>query len=351
MKRNILFASSVVLLLASLFGCGGKQADDASFNYNIPAYIKPFAEPEYNKATQKGVALGRALFYDKNLSAAGTVSCASCHIQQKSFSDGLPQRQSELSGNKLMRNAPALINLGWMEGYFWDGGAPNLEFLNTGPLTSHDEMGQDLRQLVVLLQKDKQYQHMFMEAFGKDSIEFSDVSNALSQFSRSLISFGSAYDQWKSGGKELSEEAMKGYTLYKEHCSTCHTEGLFTDNSYHNNGLDSAFANDTLFGIEKGRYRITRRAEDMGKFKTPTLRNLSFTAPYMHDGRFANLQEVLQHYSGDLHQSATLDAALKGEDGSLGIDLSEADKMALTAFLEALTDYDFVENPAYSAPD
>ncbi|MTI32665.1 cytochrome-c peroxidase [Xanthovirga aplysinae] len=302
--------------------------------------------PERNPITTPGVLLGRKLFFDPLLSANGEVSCASCHRQDLAFSDGQSLGRNGVSGNQLLRNAPVLVNLAWQPAFFWDGGARDLESQVFSPLTHADEMGKDLKILIAELNSDGEYTKLFKKAFQIDSISSAYVARALAQFERTIISFNSSYDQFLKGDTTLSDLALKGLKLYRTKCNSCHTEGFFTDHSYHNNGLDSVF-NDQYLGEKLGRFRISRDSSDLGKYKTPSLRNIAFSGPYMHDGRFATLEEVLEHYTTGVMKSKTLDSLLVQKDGRVGIALSEKEKKAIIAFLESLTDQSFLSNPSF----
>ncbi|AKP49919.1 cytochrome-c peroxidase [Cyclobacterium amurskyense] len=302
-----------------------------------------FPQPERNYLSKEGVELGKTLFFDPGLSANGKVSCAGCHLPEKAFSDGLALTNIGVSGLALHRNSPALFNLAWHDGLFWEGGANDLESMVFGPLTHPDEMAADLNKVLQYLNSHETYPQQFQEAFPTDSITSAAVARSLAQFMRTLISDDSKYDQWKREEASLTSEELKGYEVYKEHCSSCHKEGLFTDLSYHNNGLDSSYPDPPeLEGLYQGRYRITYKDEDMGAYKTASLRNLSFTAPYMHDGRFTNLEEVLDHYESGIKTNGTLAPQLEN-----GIVLNAAERTQLLAFINSLNDYNFITNPAY----
>ncbi|UCS95815.1 c-type cytochrome [Echinicola marina] len=293
--------------------------------------------------SKEGVLLGKTLFYDPALSQNGKVSCASCHEPKQAFSDGLPLSDQGVSGKPLHRHSPVLFNMAWHPGLFWDGGATNLESMVFGPLTHPDEMGADLKEVIHYLNGSAQYPEMFKAAFETDSITSSLIGRSLAQFVRTLISQDSKYDQWKREETELDNVEVRGYQLYHKHCSTCHTEGLFTDLEYHNNGLDMNYPDPAeLEGIYLGRYRISFDKKDKGAFKTPSLRNIALTAPYMHDGRFSSLEEVLDHYEHGIKVNESLAPELK-----TGIRLSANERAELLAFLETLTDYKFINNKAY----
>ncbi len=252
--------------------------------------------------------LGEELFFDKRLSSNGKVACITCHEPQKAFTDGLALSNKGVSGKKLLRNSPTLIHAKYTTSFFWDGGATNLESQAVAPLQHPDEMNQDLRLLVKKLQKDEQYSKQFKQVFATDSLTTSHILKALAAYQRSLSPQKTIFDSWfyendtllgfpNPHKKQLADLALQGYAIFMTHCTTCHPPPLFTDNSFHHNGLDSLFEDESNEKIYLGRFRITNQAQDIGKFKTPTLRNLILTPPYMHDGRFATLDEVLQHYA------------------------------------------------------
>lgn len=346
-KLGITINSILGLSLGLFVAC--EAPSEPVYGFEIPLNQEPFEQPAYNVATVEGVALGRKLFYDPMLSGNNQISCATCHQQSRAFSDGLSLRAETPSGNPLERHVPALINLGWTSKLFWDGGVPNLEFLATAPIKHPDEMDQDLIELNRELNDHHEYPELFRSVFETDRIESSHVSYALAQFLRSLTSFDSPYDRSQHSNEALSPSEAKGYVLFKQHCGSCHTEGLFTDNGFHNNGLDSIFVDDTLFGLVKGRFRITRDSADMGKFKTPTLRNVGLTAPYMHDGRFSTLTEVLNHYRYDIKKSSYTDDFLMRNYTKFQ-EISDEEIAYLLAFLKTITDSTFINNPTYSNP-
>ncbi|MFC6998534.1 cytochrome-c peroxidase [Rufibacter roseus] len=344
-------------LFVALQSCeSGTEAEDSlSPTGIVPAVPANLGEsvpyPERNPFTKEGILLGRKLFYDPKLSGNNQISCASCHHPDKAFSDGVRLSTAGASGKQLLRNVPALQNLGWMQGWFWDGGAKDVESLTLGPLTHPDEMDQNLRELVQELQTDRYYPTQFKAAFGSDSITSAMVARALAQFQRTLISGNSAYDRYSrsEAGATLSSAELRGLALVRTRCAPCHSSDHFTDQSYRNNGLDNVFSEEHE-ALGWGRGRITHNSEDLGKYKVPTLRNLVVTAPYMHDGRYNTLTEVLDHYQKGIAPSPTLDPALLKPDGSLGILLSERDKADIIAFLHTLTDRDFLQNAAFGPP-
>lgn len=337
----------IVLLMSSCDKDTVAPAENA-YAFEVPPHFPVPVLDGHNPMTAVGIRLGRQLFYDPRLSANNKVSCASCHDPAKAFSDGVALSTSGVSGTQLLRHAPALFNLAWAtNGLFWDGGSTNLESQAFGPLTAHDEMAQDLYELVDELNADASYVKGFQEAFSA-GITSQNVAKALAQFQRSLVSATSRYDDFRLGrnGAVLTPEEMSGLALVRQHCQGCHSGELFTDNGYHNNGLNSRFDNQDHEGVFMGRYRISYDEGDLGKFKTPSLRNVTLTAPYMHDGRISTLEKVLDHYSNGIQHSATLDGRIPQK----GFAFSAAQKTQIIAFLATLTDERFASNPAHQKP-
>jgi len=298
----------------------------------LPSYFPDSVpSPSRNQLTPEGVALGRRLFFDPILSGSNRISCASCHPPEKAFADGLPTSTLGETGEPLKRNTPTLLNVAWeTNGLFWDGGAHDLESQAFAPLTHPDEMGQDLAQLLAELRSHEEYPGLFRAAFGVDTLQTAHVVRALAQFQRTLFAANARYDSVRLGEAAFRPEEAAGARLFERHCSRCHTPPLFTDHGFHNNGLDSTFPMD-FENEAQGRYRITLSAQDLGKFKTPTLRNVARTAPYMHDGRFRHLATVMAHYAGEKAPSPTLDAGLDT------LRLTEQEQQQLIAFLQTLS--------------
>lgn len=348
------FAICIILLF---IGCTkGFERDfvpvkGTRFRLDVPRHMPyPDVYKTFNPLTEEGVALGRKLFYDPILSGNNQISCASCHHQDKGFSDGIALSNIGYSKTRLNRHAPALINMAWMDnGLFWDGGSTNLESQSIAPLAAHDEMYQDLYRLTEELKADAAYVKMFNAAYGSVSIQ--NMMKALAQFQRTFISLYSTYDDYLLGKGTLTAEEMAGMKIVKEKCQGCHSGVLFTDNLYHNNGLDGDFSNTNHEGLFQGRYRVTNDLSDLGAYKTPTLRNVMVSAPYMHDGRLSTIESVLEHYSSNVKPSPSLDPLLRINQGGVpGILLSQKEKAQIIAFLKTLTDKKFLENPALTAP-
>lgn len=312
----------------------------------VPANFPGMPAFPDNPVTKGGVALGRKLFFDSRLSGNNQISCATCHRPEKAFSDGMVFSNEGITGTPLHRHTPSLMNMAWMNnGLFWDGGSTNLESQAFAPLAAADEMHQNLAELMAELKDVPEYVRLFSQVF-PEGITQANVVKALAQFQRSLISAGSRYDKYvrQEAGGVLSAAELRGREIVRQKCQGCHAGELFTDNEYHNNGLDEHFDAGPLEGLYLGRGRITYLPADEGKYKTPTLRNLAFTAPYMHDGRFADLGTVLNHYSEGTRSSATLDVRLKPAPSISGIPLTVSEKDDILAFLQTLSDSTFINS-------
>ncbi len=340
-----------LLLFLGVFGVACSESESPSPGVQLVAVEAPAAfggtvpYPERNPFSEAGISLGRQLFFDKRLSGNNQLACASCHLPQLAFTDGIPLSSIGVGGNPLARHAPPLFNLAWAKnGLFWDGGASDLESLSFAPLQHPDEMGQDIAELLEELRVVEEYRNLFREAFGADTLHSALVVRALAQYQRTLVSANSRYDRIVTGTSDetFSEAELRGKQLFEQKCTSCHLPPFFTDFGFHNNGLDNSFPTEPEHPAQ-GRFRITLNPADMGKFKTPSLRNLAFTAPYMHDGRFATLEAVLDHYDNGMKDSETLEAVFRQESGDLGVALTAQHKADLLAFLQTLNDSSFVE--------
>lgn len=324
----------------------------------IPANFPPMPIPADNPFTVEGIALGRFLFYEELLSGNNTMSCATCHAPSFSFTDNGHQVSTGIDGIAGTRNSMAVVNLAWDTRYFWDGRALTLEDQVFGPVRNPIEMNETWPSVVSKLQAHPAYPGLFAAAFGTSTIDSVLVSKAIAQFMRTLISGNSPFDKFQRGEALLPIETQLGIELtqleggnpalglggqWGADCFHCHPHagGRMTDGLLHNNGLDSVFADPGAGGV-------TGLAQDMGRFKTPTLRNVALTAPYMHDGRFQTLEEVIDHYNSGGHPSPTVDVFMKYTQG--GLQLTPEKKQQLIAFLHSLTDMDFVNNPAFQDP-
>jgi cytochrome c peroxidase len=316
-----------------------------SYQVTVPANFPPLHYTfDQNPVSKEGFELGRMLFYDTRLSKDGTVSCGSCHRQLFAFADHTHDLSHGVDGKLGKRNTPALFNLAWQREFFWDGGANHLEISPLNALTDPAEMGETLENVIAKLNALPEYREQFKAVFGKEAIDSQPFFRALAQFTGSLVSASSRYDQYKRGENQVAftEQEREGLQLFTLHCAPCHATDLFTDQSYRNNGLNTQFK-------DLGRETITSDLQDRGKFRVPSLRNIALTAPYMHDGRFKTLEQVLTHYSSGVKDSPTLDPQLK-KDGQLGISLSGEEKNKLLAFLHTLTDPAFCADPRFKDP-
>ncbi|NVJ08364.1 methylamine utilization protein [Myxococcus sp. AM001] len=351
--RNLAAPLLALLLLGACGEGPSSPMEEGPFPRHLPAGMTVIPSPPDNPLTPEGIALGRWLFHSPRLSSNGQVSCATCHEQARGFADDAALTRRGVSGRPLVRHAPALINLAWMDGLFWDGGAKNLESLSLAPLTHPDEMGNgQLPLMMTRLAETPEVVERFESAFGPGGLTLSNLLRSLAQFQRTLVSADARYDRWRRGepGADLSAQELHGLELVQRRCAPCHASELFTDNAYHNNGLDS----DAAFGEgeaeSRGRGRVTQREEDVGRFKTPTLRNVAVSAPYMHDGRLGTLEDVLEHYRGGMVPSTTLDATFQREGSSPGLPLDDAEKDAILAFLHTLTDKAFLSERELAPP-
>jgi cytochrome c peroxidase len=304
--------------------------------------------PADNPLTQEGVALGKKLFFDTILSGDETQSCASCHDPKKSFTD--QQRFSNgVNDNLGTRNAMPLFNLAWNfdERFAWDGKEFSLEKQALEPVSNPIEMHGNWENITKKLQNNLEYKDLFLRAFGTSIIDSTLVTKAIAQFERTLISGNSKFDKYLRGEINLTPEEQNGFDVFmdesKGDCFHCHgsdNNPIWSDNKFHNNGLDNVF-------VDLGLGKITGDPKDNGKFKSPSIRNLAFTAPYMHDGRFSTIEEVINHYSHGLVNSPTIDPLMKKVNQG-GVQLSTQEKASLKAFLLTLTDEEFVNNPNFS---
>ncbi len=317
--------------------------------------IPPLPVFANNPLTAKGVELGRHLFYDPILSADSTLSCAGCHSVNHAFSDTVAFSIG-IDGLPGKRNAMPLFNLGYSpfdNGFFWDGRAITIEEQALMPIQDPLEMHEILPNVLIKLNRSAYYPDMFYVAFGEEAITTEQVANALAQFLKSITTGGSEFDRAMAGEIFLNDTATYGFTLFNDleggDCFHCHgvNAGLFTDYTYRNNGIDTAVYYTDF--TDPGLGAITGDTADYGKFKVPSLRNIELTAPYMHDGRFQTLEEVLDFYSTGVHNTAFTDNLMQFKFQN-GVQLTEDEKKAIIRFLKSLTDPAFKDNPAYQNP-
>lgn len=350
MKRLLI----LLWVCSTLFSSCKKDEDEPETPYQTTPYtletppgFPAMAIPADNPITVEGVALGRKLFYEKLLSGNNTQSCATCHNQALSFTDNGTRFSTGITGAIGTRNAQPLINLGYNLHYFWDGRAGTLEEQALGPVKNPIEMHLAWTEAAARLNANTSYKAEFKKAFNVDVIDSTHVVKALAQFMRTMISYNSKLDRRLRNEANLSASELNGYVIYnteKGDCFHCHSIDagrLLTDNQFHNNGLDSVFT-------DLGRGAITGNPNDNGKFLTPTLRNIALTAPYMHDGRFQTLEQVIDHYNTGGKASSTVDPLMKHV--GTGLNLTSQEKADLLAFLRSMTDSTFINDTRFKSP-
>ena len=334
MKRKILLLFAFSLALFAF-----KQINDDLFV--VPnGWEKPVYDFSKNPLTKEKIAIGRALFHDPILSRNNTISCTSCHSQYTAFSHTDHRVSHGIDDRIGTRNSSTLVNMAWQNIFMWDGAINHLDMQSLAPISHRDEMDETIENVVSKLQKSNIYPKAFEKAFGDSIVTGERVLKSLSQFMLTFVSANAKYDKVQRGEIEFTEQEQKGYALFQKSCESCHREPLFTTHEFANNGLPI----DTVLN-DFGRMKMTKRAEDSLKFKIPTLRNVEFSYPYMHDGRFKRLSEVLDHYTNGIQDSPSLANKLKQS-----IKLTSNEKVDLTAFLLTLTDKEFLFNRDYSYP-
>lgn len=356
-KLRIAFLLLTTIITASAWEYYHDVIPTGPYKFDYPAnFGNRINIPADNPTTKQGVYLGRMLFYEPRLSANNRLNCASCHKQQFAFTDNRPFSIG-VDGVETARSSMSLTNLLWARKFFWDGRAAGLEEQAAIPLTNPHEMGQSLEASVKKLNAEPGYPALFKTVYGDEAITGERIVKAIAQFERTLISANSHYDQYLRNAYQPTSEELKGMALFNTapdpekgirgaNCAHCHGGAKTYMELFHNNGLDSV-PND------KGIETLTGLPGDRGRFKVPTLRNIALTTPYMHDGRFKTLNEVLDHYSDHIAESASLSTFLRGESNDVGgktLHLLPEEKKAIIAFLNMLTDSTFITNPAFSDP-
>ncbi len=295
-----------------------------------------------NPVTVNGVALGKKLFYEGKLSRNNTISCGFCHIQEYAFTHHGHNVSHGIDDRLGIRNAPPIQNMAFLKNYTWDGVSHNLDERSLVPITTDFEMDSSLPEAVGKLNSDANYKKMFKAAFGDEKITGDRILKAISQFMATMISADSKYDQMMKGKVSFTAEETQGMSLFQNKCASCHSGELFTDESYRNTGMYYNAQFD-----DRGRYRVTLDWNDNMKFRVPSLRNVEYTAPYMHDGRFYSLEAVLNFYSDNVENHPNLDPLLK-QNGHTGIPMTGQDKQYIIAFLKTLSDKSFISNPKFA---
>lgn len=362
-KLNSRARISFILALLSLLSTSAilvkteHHAEPTPYELKYPAnFGGRFSIPADNPLTKEGVKLGRMLFYEELLSSNNKISCATCHKQNLAFTDN-EKFSFGVDGTQTKRNSMSLANVLWVRNFFWDGRAEGLEAQSIVPLTDPHEMGQTLSVSSKKLQNTSNYPSLFKQAFGTDVISGDLIVKAIAQFERTLISSNSNYDKYLRGEYQLTTSELHGLELFSRgpqptqnirgaNCGHCHGSPKTFIELFHNNGLD-------ISPSDKGREDVTGQTIDRGRFRVATLRNIELTAPYMHDGRFNTLDEVLDHYSDHVKQSETLSpfiSEVSNVQGKLGLQLTKQEKEDIISFLKMLTDHQFINNLEFSDP-
>lgn len=337
---RLVVALSALVMLATACGCRKKVADipvGAPIAITAPLGLPPVPIPADNPPTSQTIALGKKLFYDPRLSKDNTLACATCHSPAHDFSD--TNRLSKGVGGTIgVRNAPTLINAAYMPSQFWDGRVASLELQAARPIADPVEMNQKHEVSVAKLAKDADYRRLFTDAFGSSDVTMSRVEKSVASFERTILSGNSPFDRFQYGGdpKALTPEQARGLALFldpnKGNCAACHTIGpqfaLFADGKFHNIGVG---VDDEGHPKDAGRFHETTVQSDTGAFKTPTLRNVARTAPYMHDGSLQTLEQVVDFYAGGGNSNPYLDREIHM------IHLTGQERRDLVEFLKSLT--------------
>ena len=356
-EEDIVFTSDDEILSSTL----NLPINAFQYNVSLPNHflgngtVQEDNTPNYNPITNQGATLGRVLFYDKQLSANNTVSCASCHSQENGFSDS-NTLSIGFNGGLTGRNSMGLANARYYDNgrFFWDERATTLEEQVLMPIQDDVEMGLTLDELEIKLQDDDYYKVLFTRAFGDETITRNRISLALAQFVRSMVSYQSKYDVGLAQTNDprrpfpnFTQSENLGKNLFfsnRTRCSDCHDTNAFVGDQARNNGLDAVLSD---LGVGAN----TNNNNDRGEFKVPSLRNIQLTGPFMHDGRFATLAEVVEHYNSGIQNSPNLDNRLRVGGGNVRrLNLSNTEKQALIDFMLTLTDYTFINDEKFSNP-
>lgn len=344
---KIIKTGLLLLFFLSFISCSDEVMEplekDEVYNLTFPSYFPEMTfDISGNPVTKNGVELGRKLFYEGRLSRNNTISCGFCHIQENAFTHHGHTVSHGIDDRIGIRNAPPVQNMAFFKRYMWDGVIHNLNEQPIIPITNEDEMDSSMPEVISKLSSDSKYKKLFKAAYGDETITGERALKALSQFMVTMISSDSRYDRVKQGKENFSSEEAQGMSLFQQKCTSCHSGELFTDESFRNTGMYY----NTQFK-DAGRYRVTLNQSDWMKFRVPSLRNVEYTAPYMHDGRFYTLEAVLNFYSDNVEDNANLDPQLK-QNGHLGIAMTTQEKQLIIAFLKTLSDKNFISNPKFA---
>ncbi len=362
MSRKLFISCSLLIMIVSLSFYACKKDNTTEETPKSTAYVapsiqnfRPMPADAANPMTLEGIALGKKLFFDPILSRDSTISCSSCHKQENSFSDLRPRSRGvdDMPGP---RHSMALINLAWQKDrFFWDGRVNSLREQAGKPIEDELEMHLPIAQAEQRLQRHPEYVDLFWKAFGTKTVTKDLITKAIEQFEKTLLSYNSKFDKYARGEVELSASELRGLDIFKTEkgdCFHCHSSTapevfISPDRTFANNGLDSV--SSVLDFADFGLGKFTGNTNDYGRFKIPTLRNLAFTAPYMHDARFATLDEVIDFYNDGPKGSLTLEPIMREKankrvelTGHWGLNLSTQEKADLKAFLLTLSDSTFI---------
>jgi cytochrome c peroxidase len=330
--------SKIALVITFFFLITSCQKEETWSGPEIPSHFPEIAQKnmQNRKFTKAGFLLGKRLFFDPILSVDSTISCGSCHQQAGAFSHIDHDLSHGVMDRLGKRNAPAIQNLLWNNSFFWDGGVQHIDLISLAPIENDIEMDETIQNVVLKLNRNPYYKQAFKNVYQIDDIKTMDIMAAITEFQAMLVSSKSPYDQFLKGSYTLSSIEQEGKKLFEDKCATCHSGVLQSDFMFRNNGiqLDNH--------LDKGRFEITLNPEDEGKFKTPSLRNIAITPPYMHNGSINTLEAVLEHYNSGIKQNPALDPKLKN-----GIPMHKEEQKAIIAFLKTLTDQNFVNDARF----
>lgn len=338
----------LLLILPLLWSCSNDDVEEYQnlpLDFQVPSNFPVLAyDLANNPPTEKGVELGKKLFYDGRLASDGIVSCGFCHIQEDAFTHHGHTFSHGVDAAIGTRNTPPIQNLAYQTTFMYDGATTHLDLQPIIPFTSPIEMNGDFAKAITMMNDDPTYRKLFKNAFTDGQINSENMLKALGQFMVMVTSSNSRFDKYRrnESGGTLTKDEQDGYAIFNQKCANCHATDLFTDNSFRNNGLQVNPAIDDV-----GRFRVTELLQDKYKFKVPSLRNIEKTAPYMHDGRLFTLEAVMEHYNSGIVNSATLDPILN-KNGSLGIPLTAIEKIKIIAFLKTLTDTQYLTDKRFS---